>query len=174
LQPPTFLLLLLAALPAAAEPVHVIYWEKWNGFEAEGGMQAVIDRFNAVAETASSSTTTTTSVQIDRKTLVVTAGGDPPDIAGLHEQNIATFADAEALEPLDGFIRDEGMTNEQWLDRYYPVYARICTHGGHVYAGISTPVVEALYWNKTLFREAGLDPDRPPRPSPSSTTTPAG
>jgi multiple sugar transport system substrate-binding protein len=54
------------------------------------------------------------------------------------------------------------MTCRQWLDRYYPVYARICTHGGHVYAGISTPVVEALFWNKTLFREAGLDPDRPP------------
>ena len=54
------------------------------------------------------------------------------------------------------------MTNEQWLDRYYPIYAKICTHGGHVYAGISTPVIETLYWNRTLFREAGLDPDRPP------------
>ncbi len=148
-------------LPAAAAPVHVIYWEKWNGFE-EQAAQAVIDRFNASQNHIVVDYYEATG-QIDRKTLVATAGGDPPDIAGLHEQNVATFADAEALQPLDGFIRAEGMTNEQWLSRYYPVYARICTHAGHVYAGISTPAVQALYWNKTLFREAGLDPDRPPR-----------
>jgi len=160
-RPQTLLPLLLAALlPAAAAPVHVIYWEKWNGFEAEA-MQAVIDKFNA-AHPDIVVDYYATSVP-DRKTIVATAGGDPPDIAGLHEQNIATFADAEALEPLDRFIRADGLTNEQWLARYFPVYAHIVSHGGHVYAGISTPVIEALYWNKTLFRQAGLDPDRPPR-----------
>lgn len=153
-------LLLAAVLPAGAAPVHVTYWEKWVGFEAQAD-QAVIDRFNRsqdriVVDYYSVS-------HPDRRTLVATAGGDPPDIAGLHEQNIATFADAEALQPLDEFIRRDGMTNAGWLSRYYPVYARICSHGGHVYAGISTPAVMALYWNKTLFREAGLDPDRPPR-----------
>jgi multiple sugar transport system substrate-binding protein len=138
----------------------VTYWEKWVGFEAQAD-QAVINRFNRsqdriVVDYYSVS-------HPDRKTLVATAGGDPPDIAGLNEQNIATFADAEALEPSTTSSAGTAMTNEQWLARYYPVYARICSHGGHVYAGISTPKVMALYWNKTLFREAGLDPDRPPR-----------
>jgi multiple sugar transport system substrate-binding protein len=155
------LLFLSLALSAAAEPVHVVYWEKWNGFE-EQSAQAVIDRFNGSQNRIHVDYYEATG-QIDRKTLIATAGGDPPDIAGLHEQNIAPFADAEALQPLDDFVRAEGMTNEEWLSRYYPVYARICVHGGHIYAGISTPAVEALYWNKTLFREAGLDPDRPPR-----------
>jgi ABC-type glycerol-3-phosphate transport system substrate-binding protein len=161
LRPKTLAPLLLAAvLPAAAGPVHVTYWEKWNGFEAQA-MQAVIDKFNA-SHPGIIVDYYATSVP-DRKTIVATAGGDPPDIAGVNAQNIAPFADAEALQPLDDFIRAEGMTNEQWLSRYYPVYARICSHGGHVYAGISTPAVETLYWNRTLFREAGLDPDRPPR-----------
>ena len=160
-RPKTCLPLFLAALlPAAAAPVHVTYWDKWVGFEGQA-IQTVIDRFNQSQDQIVVDYYSTSSV--DRKTLVATAGGDPPDIAGLHEQNIATFADAEALEPLDRFIRAEGMTNQQWLDRYYPVYAGICSHGGHVYAGISTPAVMALYWNKTLFREAGLDPEQPPR-----------
>ena len=130
-------LLLAAVLPAAAAPpVHVTYWEKWVEFEAKAD-QAVIDRFN---QSQDGIVVDYYSVSLpDRKTLVATAGGDPPDIAGLHEQNIATFADAEALQPLDDFIRRDGMTNQEWLARYYPVYARICSHGGHVCAGISTP-----------------------------------
>jgi multiple sugar transport system substrate-binding protein len=109
-------LLLALVVPAPAEPVDVIYWEKWNGFE-EQAAQAVIDRFNASQSRIHVDYYEATG-QIDRKMLVATAGGDPPDIAGLHEQNIATFADAEALQPLDGFIRAEGMTNDEWLSRY--------------------------------------------------------
>lgn len=140
--------------------VHVTYWEKWVSFEGIA-MQATIDAFNRthpgiVVEYYPTS-------QIDRKTLVATAGGDPPDVAGLWVQNIATFADAEALLPLDPFIRRDGLTNEQWLARYYPIFAQICQYRGHVYAGISTPAVIGFAWNRTLFRAAGLDPDRPPR-----------
>jgi multiple sugar transport system substrate-binding protein len=80
----------------------------------------------------------------------------------LYAQNVAAYADAEALEPLDEHIRGDGLTQEAWLARYYPIFARLCQHSGHVYAGISTPATIALYWNRTLFREAGLDPDRPP------------
>ncbi len=94
---------------------------------------------------------------------VATAGGDPPDIAGLWTQNVTAYADAEALTPFDDFIRRDGFTPDAWLSRYYPVYAHICTHAGHVYAGIATPAVLALHWNKTMFRDAGLDPERPPR-----------
>ena len=101
--------------------------------------------------------------QIDCKVIVATAGGDPPDVAGVWAYNIPAFSDAEALEPLDGFIQRDGQTKEQWLARYYPIFAHLCQHGGHVYGGISTPATIALYWNKTLFREAGLDPDHPPR-----------
>jgi maltose-binding protein MalE len=140
--------------------VHVTYWEKWVSFEGIA-MQATIDAFNRTHPNIVVEYYPTS--QIDRKTLVATAGGDPPDVAGLWVQNIATFADAEALLPLDPFIRRDGLTNEQWLARYYPIFARICQYRGHVYAGISTPAVIGFAWNRTLFRAAGLDPDRPPR-----------
>ncbi|HVS53300.1 MAG TPA: ABC transporter substrate-binding protein [Opitutaceae bacterium] len=149
---------------ASREPddgkIHVTYWEKWVGPE-EKAARAAVAAFNRSQDRI----VVEYFVQspIDRKTLVAVSGGDPPDVAGLWIQNIASFADAEALTPLDDFIRADGTTKEQWLDRYYPVYARMCQHAGHVYAGISTPATIALHWNKTLFREAGLDPERPPR-----------
>ncbi|NIR02910.1 MAG: extracellular solute-binding protein, partial [Gemmatimonadales bacterium] len=34
---------------------------------------------------------------------------------------------------------------------------------GRMYALPTTPASLALHWNKRLFREAGLDPERPPR-----------
>ncbi len=139
--------------------IHVSYWEKWVGPE-EKAARAAVEAFNC----SQNRIVVEYFVQspIDRKTLVAVSGGDPPDVAGLWIQNLASFADAEALTPLDDFIRRDG-TTEQWLARYYPVYARMCQHAGHVYAGISTPAMIALHWNKTLFREAGLDPERPPR-----------
>ena len=152
----------LAVALTAAEPakVRVTYWEKWVGFEAHA-MQEVVDRFNRSQERIHVEYYSTSAVE--RKTLIATAGGDPPDIAGLWTQNIATYADANALTPLDEFIRADGFSVEQWLARYYPAFAKICTHAGRVYAGTSTPGVFALHWNKTLFREAGLDPERAPR-----------
>ena len=140
--------------------IHVTYWEKWVSFEGIA-MQATIDAFNRSQDKIVVDYYPTS--QVDRKVLVATAGGDPPDVAGLWVQNIATFADANALMPLDEFIRADGMTQQQWLERYYPAFAHICTYRGQVFAGISTPAVIALHWNKTLFRAAGLDPERPPR-----------
>lgn len=149
-----------AATPSRDGKVHVTYWEKWVGFQAQA-MQEVVDRFNRSQDRIVVEYFATSDVV--RKTLVATAGGDPPDIAGLWTQNIAAYADAEALTPLDGFIQADGFTPEQWLARYYPAYAKICTHAGRIYAGTSTPGVFAFHWNKALFREAGLDPERPPR-----------
>lgn len=140
--------------------VHVIYWEKWTGPEARS-LRAVADAFNRSQDRIVVDVLTVSP--IDRKTLVSTAGGDPPDIAGLWAYNIASFADADALTPFDGFIRAEGKTSREWQSHYYPIYQRMTEHAGHVYAAVSTPAMITLHWNKALFREAGLDPDRPPR-----------
>ena len=39
----------------------------------------------------------------------------------------------------------------------------MCFYRGSLYAIPTTPATTALHWNKKLFREAGLDPDSPPR-----------
>lgn len=145
--------------------VQLTYWEKWTGAEAEA-MQAVVDEFNASQDGIW--VNFVSMAQIDRKLIVATAGGDPPDIAGIWLPQIASFADRGALLPLDDFMREDadraGDGVDVFLERYVPVYAAMCrTPGGPVYALPTTPSVVALHWNKTLFREAGLDPERPPR-----------
>ena len=140
--------------------IRIVYWEKWTGAEAVA-MQEVVDRFNASQDRIFVEYLAVS--QIDRKTIVATAGGDPPDVAGIWPAQVASFADNSALTPMDAFVEADGMTVEGFLARYQDVYADMCRNSGRLYALPSTPATIALHWNKTLFREAGLDPERPPR-----------
>src|SRR5262245_9954907 len=89
--------LLLAFGPRAGDEfpkdyVIVDYWEKWTGVE-EAAMRQIVDDFNATVgrEKRIYVRYLSTSAVVE-KTLVSTAGGVPPDIAGLYNQNIPQFA----------------------------------------------------------------------------------
>jgi len=155
----------LIALAACGERrddgrIHIVYWEKWSGAEATA-MQTTVDAFNAsqgriFVEFLSVS-------GIERKTILATAGGDPPDVAGVWVQQLASWADMDALTPLDALMEQDGTTASEFMSRYEPAYADAAQYDGHVYALYATPASMALHWNKAAFREAGLDPERPPR-----------
>ena len=136
--------------------ISVTYWEKWTGFEKDG-MEAIVNEFNASQDRIWVDYTSVSSV--NSKTLVATAGGRPPDVAGLWDGDVVVFADKNALTPLDDMVRAAGLTP----NHYIPVYWDMCTYHDHVWALPSTPATTALHWNKRMFREAGLDPNRPPR-----------
>ena len=136
--------------------VIVHYWEKWTGFEGDA-MQAVVDDFNASQNRIHVEQLTVS--EIDRKLLLATAGGNPPDVAGLWSSSICGFAEKNALEPLNRRLQAAGIDR----DHYIPVFWDLCAYRGFVWALPSTPSSVALHWNKKMFREAGLEPERPPR-----------
>ncbi len=132
------------------------YWEKWNGFELDA-MQAVVDEYNKSQDRYFVRLTPTS--QIDRKLLVSVAGGDPPDVAGIWTWAINIYGDKNALTPLDDYVAAAGLRR----DSYIPAFWDLCSHRGHVYGLPSTVATLAIHWNKRLFRQAGLDPEKPPR-----------
>lgn len=134
----------------------VTYWEKWTGFEGEA-MQAVVDSFNASQDSIYVEKLTVSKIY--RKVLVATAGGDPPDVAGLASFNIPAFADNCALTPLDSYMAEYGVSYDAFVD----VFIDMCRYKGTLWGVPSTPSTIALHWNKTLFRQAGLDPHVPPK-----------
>lgn len=120
-------------------------------------MQAVVDDFNASQDRIFVRMLTVS--KMDQKMMLATAGGVPPDIAGLWGMYLTSYVENNALTPLDRLAREAGIREEN----YIPVYWRMCTQKGHLWALPTTPTVTALHWNKRMFREAGLDPERPPR-----------
>ncbi|MBV9866370.1 MAG: ABC transporter substrate-binding protein [Abitibacteriaceae bacterium] len=146
--------------------VVVTYWEKWTGKEAEQ-MQQIVNDFNqSVGQQKGIYVQYLSMSSVDQKTLVATAAGVPPDIAGLWNSQVAQFATINAVEPLDDLAAAHGIT----ASYYKPVYWEGCRFNGHLWALISTPATIALHYNKRLMleradslRKAGLDPNRPPR-----------
>jgi len=168
-QPPRFLshffpALLLALLLSACDSenkaahgrVVIKYWEKWTGFESDA-MRAVVDDFNASQDRIFVDFSSVS--QIDRKMMLSTAGGVPPDVAGLWSAQIPTYSENNALTPLDKMTAEAGIHREDYIDAIW----KLCSHRDHLWGLPSTPSSLTLVWNKKLFREAGLDPEKPPR-----------
>jgi len=132
------------------------YWEKWTGFEREA-MARVVDDFNNSQDKIFVRFLSVS--RIDQKMMLATAGGVPPDLVGLWDVNLPSYAENNALKPLDRLAREAGLSEAD----YNPVFWKLCHYRGYLWALPSTPSVVALHWNKKMFREAGLDPERPPR-----------
>ncbi|MDF2440209.1 MAG: multiple sugar transport system substrate-binding protein [Abditibacteriota bacterium] len=155
--------------PGADRPknrVVVSYWEKWTGNEAEQMKQIVTDFNNTVGAEKGIYVEYLSMSNVNQKTLVATAAGVPPDIAGLWDTQVAQFAAINALQPLDELAAVHGI-NEEYYKR---VYWEGCRYNGKLWALVSTPAAVALHYNKRIFKEsasklraAGLDPDRAPR-----------
>src|SRR5438128_11160684 len=77
--------------------IHVRYWEKWTGFE-EKAMRKVVNSFNTRQSRIKVDMLSVS--QVDQKMLLATAGGNPPDVAGLWDFNVVVYADYNALLPL--------------------------------------------------------------------------
>ncbi len=135
------------------------YWEKWTGVEGRA-MQRIVDRFNETIGAERGIWVEYNALgDVDKRMLIATAGGDPPDLAGIADRFVPVYADQGALSPLDDQAREYGIQ----LDAFKPIWLDICRYEGHLYALPSTPYTIALYYNRRAFREAGLDPDRPPQ-----------
>jgi multiple sugar transport system substrate-binding protein len=86
------------------------------------------------------------------------ASGQAPDLFHLNENVAAELAALDLLAPAPPYIVE--MVEENSLN------SMVRTGGifdGTHYGLVSDAVWSALYYNKDMFREAGLDPERPPR-----------
>lgn len=89
-------------------------------------------------------------------------GTPGPDVAVLLAVDLFDFIDNEYIVPAQGFI-DEMPEGQAYTADFFPAFMENSVDGdGDVWTlpfQRSTPI---LFYNRDLFREAGLDPDQPP------------
>ena len=136
--------------------VIVTYWEKWGSFEYDV-MKSVVDDFNNSQDKIYVDILTVGD--IDKKVMLATSGGNPPDIAGLWDVNINDYSVKNALTPLNSFIKEAGFKREDFI----PSIWDFNNQHGFIWGLPSSPLDYGMYWNKRLFRESGLDPEVYPK-----------
>jgi len=103
-----------------------------------------------------------------QKLMTSIAGNVPPDLVRQDRFTIGDWASREAFRPLDDLLASPEANAPGDAERidpaeYYPACWTEAVYQGKVYAIPDSTDDRLLYWNKDLYRKAGLDPERPPR-----------
>lgn len=86
-----------------------------------------------------------------------------PDISWLHADFLEDLVEADAIYKMDDFIYGENGIPEEDLNDIYPALRQLASWKKVLYSLPMEATNLALLYNKEMFREAGLDPEKPPR-----------
>ena len=87
------------------------------------------------------------------KALTAHKSGQPPTTAILLSTDMFTLIDEDAIVPIEGVD----------TSHYFKAFMANSQTGGKTWGIPFQRSTIVLYWNKELFKEAGLDPNKPPR-----------
>ena len=134
----------------------VTYWQYWTNYEGKA-IEHLVNRFN---ETHPNIKVKMLTISEPRKKILLSIiGGTPPDVISAAAEWIPEFAKRDAIVPLDDYCKESMITKELFI----PVFWKMLNLYGHTWSLPTTPTATAIYWNKNLFKEAGLDPESPPK-----------
>ena len=94
------------------------------------------------------------------KALTAHKSGTPPVTSVLLSTDMFTLIDEDAIVPFDNFARTA--QDKAWMNSFYPAFMLNSRTGGKTWGIPFQRSTVVMYWNKELFKEAGLDPNRPP------------
>jgi len=126
-------------------------------------MQNLVARFNQEnPDIEVTAAYTGTYDETDIKTRAAIKAGKPPAVALMSANFITQYHIDDLVEAFDPLVRAEGKTPEDFMGEFWPALAGNARVDGKIY-GVpfqnSTPL---LYYNVEAFKEAGLDPEKPP------------
>lgn len=143
--------------PKPPEKVTLTFWNYWDGKNAEV-IQALVDRYNQEHPEVEIKNIFIGWGELLPKLMTAAAGGEVPDIAAGDLIWIPKLAETGALVELNSYIEKSGVD----VNDFYPELLKIDRYDGKFYAlPVSTNNLE-LFYNKDLFKAAGLDPEKPP------------
>ncbi len=83
-----------------------------------------------------------------------------PQMAVLLSTDAFSLIDDDLIVPLDTLATGEA--DKAWLGSFYPAFLRNGEIDGHLWGVPFQRSTIVLYWNKSAFADAGLDPEQPP------------
>lgn len=133
---------------SSSDPLQVVIWDT----NQQAGLQEIADEFTAE---------TGIKVSVEVKTWDTywtlleagASGGDMPDVFWMHSNNSQLYMKNDMLLDLTDYIKNSDTVK---IDDYMPEVTQLYTYNDHYYAIPKDYDTIALWYNKTMFDEAGL------------------
>ncbi|SDF96793.1 ABC transporter substrate-binding protein [Alloyangia pacifica] len=145
------LVALTAAMPAMAEEITMIVC----GDNMNPVQQKYIDQWEAENEGWTVAPEVVGWGQCQDKVTTLAVAGTPVGLAYVGSRTLKEFAEFGLIEPIP-------MSDEEKAS-YFPNVVDTVTYQGEQWGVPVAFSTKAFYWNKDLFKEAGLDPETPPK-----------
>ena len=94
------------------------------------------------------------------KALTAHKSGTPPVTSVLLSTDMFTLIDEDAIVPIDGFVKTAD--DKAWLAGFYKAFMQNSQTGGKTWGIPFQRSTIVQYYNKELFKAAGLDPNKAP------------
>jgi len=94
------------------------------------------------------------------KALAALKAGQPAQVSVLYSIDIYELLEQDVIMAWDDIANSA--EDKAWLKSFYPALMMNGTYKGKVYGIPFQRSTIVLYWNKDAFKEAGLDPNKPP------------
>ena len=93
------------------------------------------------------------------KVLTALKGGEAPHLSVILSTDMYTLIDEEAIVAWDEVAKTPD--DKKWLESFYPAFMENSRTGGKTWGIPFQRSTVVMYWNKDLYKEAGLDPEKP-------------
>jgi sn-glycerol 3-phosphate transport system substrate-binding protein len=94
------------------------------------------------------------------KLITAHKSGAPPALSVVLSTDMFTLIDDDAIVAFDEFVKTDD--DKAWLASFFPAFMQNSRTGGKTWGAPFQRSTVVLYWNKDLFKEAGLDPEKAP------------
>lgn len=140
--------------------ISISVWHPWGGTQKENFEKVVKEFEKHHPEFDVRVVFTPNDLSNNQKFFTSVAAKKPPDVCFVDGPQVAEWAEQGALAPLDDYLKREGITQDDyfapcWAQNFYRDKVWALTYCADPNFG--------FVWNKKVFREAGLDPEKFPR-----------
>ncbi|MDQ3700151.1 MAG: extracellular solute-binding protein [Chloroflexota bacterium] len=142
---------------AAQGPVTLELWHDWG--TTGGGGLAMVDHVDEYQRRKPNVTISNVADAGRAKFVTALASDTVPDLFKLNAPEVIEFGEQNALLPLDDVIR-----RDKWdMKQYFDFAVQQTSYKGKVLSITHHPDIRNVFWSKKLYREAGLDENKPPQ-----------
>ncbi|SEN40343.1 ABC transporter substrate-binding protein [Lihuaxuella thermophila] len=139
--------------------VQIDFWSFWGSETRRPVIEKIVDDFNKSQDKIFVKYTFIPFGDIWTKELAAVAAGNPPDVVISDLGKLKHRAQKNQVENLGPYVKNDPSIK----DRFLPQAWEAVLYNNEPYALPFNLDTYMLFYNKDLFKEAGLDPDKPPK-----------